>query len=282
MDEDLAQQIFTTWERMAPGWEKWRESIWEVSEHVGRQLVDGIDPQPGDTVLELAAGVGDTGFLTLGHIAPDGRLISSDFSPAMVEAARRRAEELRLSDVDFRVLDAQALDLPDASVDCVLCRWGYMLMPDPAAALRETRRVLRPGGRLALSVWGPPEENQWASIVARALVEAGHMEPAAAGKPGVFALGDPQRLEAVVVGAGFAAPELVEAPVLWTFESFDDYWAFVLEKAGALSSVLLPLPEHEHDAVRESVRSALGTQAEGAFGLPGLCLNAVTRVPQTT
>lgn len=279
MSGDLGEQILATWERMAPGWERLRESIWQVSEHVGRQLVDGIDPQPGDTVLELAAGVGDTGFLASERIAPDGRLISSDFSPAMVDAARRRAGERGITGVDFRVLDAQALDLPDASVDSVLCRWGYMLMPDPAAALRETRRVLQPGGRLAFSVWGPPEENPWASIPARTLVEAGHMDPPRAGSPGVFALADAERIEALVVAAGFEPPEVSETPVLWTFETFDDYWAFVLEKAGALSSVILPLPDNEHEAVRESVRSTLGRKAEGAFGLPGLCLNAVTRAP---
>ena len=277
--DDLPKQILATWERMAPGWESWRDSIWQVSEHVGRQLVDGIDPKAGDTVLELAAGVGDTGFLASERIAPDGQLISSDFSPAMVDAARRRADELGISGVDFRVLDAQALDLPDASVDGVLCRWGYMLMPDPEAALRETKRVLAPDGRLAFSVWGSPEENPWASIPARTLVEAGHMDPPRAGSPGIFALADPGRNDALAVAAGFEPPEIGEMPVLWTFESFDDYWAFVLEKAGALSSVILPLPQNEHEAVRESVRSALGARAEGAFGLPGLCLNAVTRAP---
>jgi SAM-dependent methyltransferase len=281
MSDEVAQQILATWERMAPGWERMRASIWDVSEHVGRELVDAVDPQPGETILELAAGVGDTGFLAVERIGPDGRLISSDFSAAMVDAARRRADELGIAGVDFRVLDAQAIDLPDASADAVLCRWGYMLMPDPAAALRETRRVLRPEGRLALSVWGPPGENPWAAIPGRTLVEAGHMEPPRAGRPGIFTLGDPARIEALVTKAGFEPPEITELRVIWTFESFEDYWAFILEKAGALSMVIVPLPEEEQDTVRASVREALGSQADGAIALPGLCVNASTRVPDT-
>jgi SAM-dependent methyltransferase len=279
MAGNLATQIFTTWERMAPGWERMRDSIWEISEHVGRELVDAVDPRPGETVLELAAGLGDTGFLAAERIAPGGTLISSDFSPAMVEAASRRADERGIRDVDFRVLDAQALDLPDASVDAVLCRWAYMLMPDPPAALRETRRVLRPGGRLALSVWGPATENPWAAIPARALVEAGHMEPPRAGSPGIFTLADPALLEALLAEAGFEPPTISEMRVTWRFESLEDYWSFILEKAGALSMIIAPLSEDEQDAVRSSVGQALGAQAEGAIALPGLCVNASTRVP---
>jgi SAM-dependent methyltransferase len=277
--DDLARQIFTTWEGMAPGWEKWRETIWEVSEHVGRQLVDMIDPRPGETILELAAGVGDTGFLAAERVAPDGRVISSDFSPAMVDAARRRAAELGVTGIDFRILDAQALDLADGSVDGVVCRWGYMLMPDPAAALSETRRVLRPNGRLAFSVWGPPEENPWSALVARALVDAGHMDPPQPGRPGIFALADTERIERLVVDAGFEAPQIAELSMQWPFESFEDYWAFILEKAGALSTVIEPLPDEEHAAVRASVRETLGRRAEGSFELSGLCLNVSARVP---
>lgn len=277
MADDFARQIFTTWERMAPGWERWRDTIWEASGHVGRQLVDAIAPRPGETILEIAAGAGDTGFLASRLVEPGGKVISSDFAPAMVEVARRRGAELGIQGVEFRVLDAQALDLPEASIDAVICRWGYMLMPDPATALRETRRVLRPNGRLAFSVWGSPDQNPWAAIIARVLVNAGYMDPPSADRPGIFALAEPARLEMTVVEAGFELPAIAEVPMRWPFHSFEDYWAFTLEKAGALAMVIERLSPAERDSVRASVRRALGHEAKGSFELDGLCLNVLAR-----
>ena len=154
------------WDRMAPGWDQRRDWVWEVSQSVGKWMVDRLAPQPGQTLLELAAGAGDTGFAACTRLGDDGRLISTDFSPRMVQTAQRRAAELGLKNVEFRVMDAERMDLDDDSVDGVLCRWGYMLMADPAAALRETRRVLRDRGRLAFSVWADPKRNPWASIPA--------------------------------------------------------------------------------------------------------------------
>ena len=80
---------------------------------VGEWLVDALDPQPGETVLELAAGVGDTGFAAARRLGPEGRLITTDFSDQMVEAARRRADELGVSNAEFRTLDAERMDLDD-------------------------------------------------------------------------------------------------------------------------------------------------------------------------
>jgi SAM-dependent methyltransferase len=277
--DELARRIYTTWERMAPGWEERRMSIWEDSAHVGRQLVDAVDPRPGETLLELAAGVGDTGFLAAERVGPQGLVISSDFSPAMVEAARHRGAELAVTGVEFRVLDAQALDLPEDSIDAVVCRWGYMLMPEPAAAFREASRVLRPGGRLAFSVWGLPARNPWAASVAGVLVELGHMAPPAAGAPGIFALADPALLEALVVAAGFEPPLVREVEMAWRFESFDDYWAFTLEAAGALAMVIEQLPPREQETVHDAVRDVLDRRADEPLELAGLCLNASTSVP---
>jgi ubiquinone/menaquinone biosynthesis C-methylase UbiE len=137
---------FETWSAMAPGWERWRGRIDQHAAPVREWMVRQLAPRPGDTVLELSAGVGDTWFAAATLIGDDGRLISSDFSPDMVEVARRRGSELGLENVEYRVIDAEHIDLDADTVDGVLCRFGYMLMADPGAALSETRRVLRSGG----------------------------------------------------------------------------------------------------------------------------------------
>ena len=130
--------------RAAGGWTARRAQLQEVVAPVSHWLIDAIAPQPGHRVLELAAGLGDTGFLAAELIQPGGELITSDFAEPMLEAAEERAAELGLTNVTFKAIDAEWIDEPTASLDAVLCRFGYMLMLDPGAALQETRRG-RPG-----------------------------------------------------------------------------------------------------------------------------------------
>ena len=91
-------------------------------------------------------------------------MISTDFAPEMVDVARRYGEAGGLTNVEHRVMDAENMDIDDDSVDGVVCRYGYMLMADPAAALKETRRVLKDGGPLAFAVWAVPERNPWVAV----------------------------------------------------------------------------------------------------------------------
>jgi ubiquinone/menaquinone biosynthesis C-methylase UbiE len=279
LDRDrYRNQSYDIWQRMAAGWERQRSWVWDASHATGEWMVAKLDPRPGQTILELACGTGETGFAAAAQLGDEGRLISTDFSPQMVEAARRRAGELGLTNCEFRTMDAERMDLGDDSVDGVLCRWGYMLMSDPAAALAETRRVLRDGGRLALSVWAAPRDNPWASIGSDVLVEQGHMTAPAPGTPGIFAMGRPERVRELVMGAGFAEPEIQPVPSEWRFESLDDHWAFLEQLAGAIAVLIDGLDEGE----RAAVRAAIGERAEpfrvadGGYVMPGLALNAVT------
>lgn len=172
-----------------------RVSVW---------MVEQLDLQPGQRVLELACGPGDTGFLAAELVRPGGMLIATDAADAMLGVARGRARDLGVTNVEFKRIELEWIDLPTASVDSVLCRWGLMFAIDPAAALQEARRVLRPGGRIALAVWNVPELNPWATVPTRALVELGHVEPPDPSAPGMFALADPDRLRDLIEHAGFA------------------------------------------------------------------------------
>jgi ubiquinone/menaquinone biosynthesis C-methylase UbiE len=276
-EEAARERSRAVWDDMAPGWELAREDVWASSRQVGEWLVRALDPRPGDTVLELAAGLGDTGFLAAHRVGEAGRAIITDFAPAMVAAARRRATELGITNAEFRVLDAERMDLATDSVDGVVCRWGYMLMVDPLAAFAETRRVLRPGGRLAFSVFGDPQHNPWASLIGRILVARGHMAPPQPTAPGIFAFADPNRIQDLVTGAGFAAPEIEEVQMHWRFVDPAAYWQFLTEMAGAISPILRSLPPQEQAAVRAQLDEAtIPFQQDGGYDFPGLCLNAVT------
>ncbi len=146
------EQSLANWGRIASGWEDRREWMMAATGRVNDWLAEKADPQPGQTVLEVAAGPGDLGLQIAERVGRDGRVISTDFAPEMVDVARRQGEARGLTNVEHRVLDAESMDLEDGSVDGAVCRWGYMLMADPAAALRQTRRVLRSGGPLAFAV----------------------------------------------------------------------------------------------------------------------------------
>lgn len=264
------------WERMADGWDRRRQWIWDVTRAVGEQMVAKLDPQPGQTILELAAGTGETGFAAAARLGEDGRLISTDFSAPMLEAARRRAEELGLSNVEFRVMDAERMDLDDDSADGVLCRFGFMLMADPAAALSETRRVLRDGGRVALSVWGPPEANPWAAVGGLTLVAEGHMPAPQPQDPGIFAMSSEERIRELLGGAGFRDVEIGSIPVEFRFDDFGTYWQFLHELAGVIALVLEQLSDADRAQVRDAMeRNAEPFRADGGYVMPGVALNAV-------
>jgi SAM-dependent methyltransferase len=272
------QQSRADWAAVAPGWYAQREEIWKASRPVSEWMVRKLDPQPGDTVLELAAGLGDTGLMAARLLGETGRVIITDFTPEMVAAARRRAEELSVENAEFRTLDAERMDLETDSVDGVLCRWAYMQMIDPAAAFAETRRVLRPGGRLAFSVWAERERNPTLSLAGNVLVEFGHTPPPDPQEPSAFFLADPERIRKLVEGAGFAEPEIEEVSFRWRFASRDTYWRYLTETAASASRILRSLSPEAQNTVRKRVHEAARPYYSGeGYDFPAVCLNILAR-----
>jgi ubiquinone/menaquinone biosynthesis C-methylase UbiE len=266
------EQSLATWGEMAPGWEDRREWMMDITGRVNAWLVEKADPQPGQTFLDIAAGTGDLGLAVAERVGAGGHVISSDFSPNMVEVARRNGEARDLTQVEYRVLDAEKMDLDDDSVDGVVCRWGYMLMADPAAALRETRRVLRDGGPLAFAVWAPPDRNPWAAIPGMTLVQRGHMPPPEPGAPGIFAMGDPGRIRELVIRAGFAEPELEEIAFEFRYADFDDLWDALVRLAGPLARAVRALPDAEQQATRTAIEENVEPyrNEDGSYSAPAL------------
>ncbi len=263
------------WERVAERWAHGRRLLWESTRPVSMWLVERLAPAAGEAILELAAGTGETGFLAAAALGPDGRLISSDRSPAMVDAARRLSAELGLTNVEFRVLDAERIELPSLSVDGVLSRFGYVLRGEPPAALSEIRRVLRADGRFAFAVWAERQLNSWMTVPAGVMIERGHCPPPSAEQLRLSQRRNPAAIDELLARAAFRIREIEEMPVSYRFADSDELWRFVSELRGPLSLALDGLDGVERAAVRSEIEARTTRTEGGGFELGGVSINVV-------
>lgn len=271
--------ILDGWEQASAGWGRRAQRVRDWGMPVSTWMIEQLSLQQGQRLLELAAGPGDTGFLAAELIAPGGTLISSDATEGMLEVARQRAADLDLSGIklEFKQLQIEWIDLPTASVDAILCRWAYMLTVDPEAGMREARRVLAPGGRIALAVWDGPDANPWATIPTDALIQGGYIEPIDRGvSAGIFSLADPQRLQEMLEEAGFVDVLVESIDVTREYDRFDKFWDESLELSPSLSVALGRLTDEQRDDLRRRAESLAAPFAEGdgAIHLPGTSLVA--------
>jgi len=236
-------------------------------------------------VLELACGAGGLGMALADQVRPGGRVVLSDVAPEMVAIASERAAGRNRpdglsTDVTARVVDLEQIELPDASFDIVVCREGLMFALDPAQAAREIVRVLRPGGRVAVAVWGARAHNPWLGVLADAVQEHTGRPVPPPGIPGPFSLGAVGALENTLVEAGLEDVRVEEVAVPTHDASFEEYWELRSDLAGPMKRVLASLPVQDVATIREAVRSGL-SQYQGADGLriPGLAYVGTARRP---
>ena len=278
MSEDVRQQSRARWTVTAKGWGVRADQLRRATMPVATWMVDALRPQPGDTLLELAAGPGDTGFLAAELIEPGGTLICSDFVPEMLSVAQERAEALGLRNVRFKQIDAEtSIDVEAASIDGVLCRWGYMLMADPVTALTQTRRVLRPGGRLALAAWTGPDDNLWSAIPMRELVRRGLEERPDPDAPGQFAWAEQGVIAERLQESGFVDFELAVVDFTVTYASLDDWWASTQDLSMRFAGATSGMDAGTRAEIQAAMAEAAGpyTGGDGAIAIPARTWTAV-------
>jgi SAM-dependent methyltransferase len=278
--DELRKGLHAMWASVADGWAEHADFADARGAAVTARMLDLAALRPGQRVLELACGPGGLGLAAAARVAPDGEVVLSDVAAEMSAVAGARAEAAGVGNVSTAVLDLEEIDQPDASYDAVLCREGFMFALDPAHAARELSRVLRPGGRVALAVWGPRERNPWLGVIFDAVSKQVGAPIPPPGIPGPFALGDAERVGALLSEAGLQDVTVSEQPEPLRAGSFDEWWSRTSALAGPLSKILAAQPAETVDGIHERLIEAT-REYETADGLefPGVALLAAATRP---
>lgn len=223
------------------------------SNHFVPFLLRAARVSSGQHVLDIATGTGLAAAAALKVVGPGGHVTAADVSSAMVEKARERLGDA--PNVAVAVEDGQAISFPEKSFDAVVCSLGLMFFPNPARGLAEFHRVLRPGGRAAVSVNTVAER----SFNSRISVAIGrHVPSLAEAATRLFALGSEERLRSMFGIAGFREVEVTRELYNFEMPSFDAYFAPYEQGAGAPGQAYVALPEETRRVVREEVRQSMG------------------------
>jgi SAM-dependent methyltransferase len=263
MDEQTKESL-RIWDGVAGGWEKYREQINEQERPVTDRMIEALGVREGDTILELCAGPGSVG-LQVAERHPGATVLITDFAPGMVEAVERAIKERNLANAEARVVDAQSIDLPDASVDGVLSRYGLMIPPDRAKVFSEIRRVLKPGRVLTYATWGPIPNNAWMALLGGPLMARGLFTPPPEGMP--LASEDENRTAATAAGFTDVDTEVLDHPM--SFASFDAYWDLNTAIGGPVAEIVRKLDPELHREIHDQVEGfAASFQTPAGYDLP--------------
>src|ERR1700694_5627214 len=191
------------WQNAAAAWHRWTPTLQAWLGPVTKAMLHLAKLQPGDRVLDLAAGAGEPSLSAAEKVGPSGHVLATDISSNILEFAAQTARERGLTNFEVRVMDGEKPDLADASFDAVLSRLGLIYFPDRQGALRAVHRVLKSGGRVVLAGFSTPDQNRFFSIPISIIRRRAQLAPPAPGLPGPFSLGAPGVMEEMLRGAGF-------------------------------------------------------------------------------
>lgn len=277
--DDYRAASLQGWSTVAPDWAQLIDRVDRQLGPAADWILDALALAQGERVLELAGGPGTLSMLCAQAVGPSGHVIYSDFAEPMVEVARARLSAEGISSVECRVIDAEAIDLPDGCVDAVACRMGYMLMADPATALRETARVLGDGGRVAFAVWAEAAANPWAALPMQAIASHLNAPPPPPDAPGLWSLADEGRLRSMLEAAGFESIRVEPRDARVEFDSAQQWIETTRRLAGPLRALFASLDEDARATIEQRMLDAAKPyeQPDGRVFMPERMLLAYAR-----
>ena len=261
--EQFKAQQRQMWDNVAAGWQAWWETFERGAQKVSDKLVEMAEIKPGDTVLDIATGIGEPAITAAKRVRPNGKVVGTDISPQMIAIAKTRAKSLGLDSImEFREFDAEKLDFPKSTFNAVLSRWGLMFLPNLPVALATIRQLLTPNGRLSAAVWAAPSKVPLLDLAfstVRMQINAPAPPP---GTLGPFALADAEVLKQSFSQAGFKDIRVESIQITFGFDSPESYTRFQQQVAAPIQAMLANQTEERKNQVWNSVTEAVGQYAD--------------------
>ena len=259
------------WESAAEAWNRWGPFIGRWLAPATEAMLDMAHIGPGARLLDVAAGAGEQSLAAARRVGPQGRVLATDISPAILGYARQAARDAGLHNVETLELDGERHDtLDEATFDAVISRVGLIYFLDQQGALRGLKRCLKPGGRISVVVYSTPEHNGFFSIPVGIIRRRAKLPPPLLGQPGPFSLGADGVLAATLERAGFRDVEVrnIASPV--RLPTAAECVRFERESFGALHQMMAALSPAECDETWREIESEL-RRFEKADGFSGPC-----------
>jgi ubiquinone/menaquinone biosynthesis C-methylase UbiE len=254
--EQIRDQQKATWNKFSPGWKKWDELTMRFLKPMGDEIINRLAILDGNTVLDIAAGTGEPG-LNIASMIPNGKVTITDLAEGMLDVARAKAATRGLHNVEFKIADVSALPFDDNTFDAISCRMGYMFFPDMALATREMARVLKPGGRLATSVWNAPAKNFWVTSMMSTINKNIETPAPPVGAPGMFRCAEPSMIANFFAEAGLTAIKETEINERLLLGSAETFWNFHTDVAAPVVAALNKADETMKKKIKKEVFEAL-------------------------
>lgn len=255
-NQEIHDQQKQIWNGAAPGWKKWDPLLMTQWKAVSEAMLQAAHLKEGHQVLEMACGTGEPGIPAAKRVGK-GSVIGTDLAEDMMVVAMEKAKAQGVSNYKTRPASALSLPFQDAQFDAVLCRWGIMFFPDPAACLKETLRVMKPGAYASFATWNSQEHNPHVGIPLGVAVQKLGFTPPAPDSPGVLRYADPKKLAGLMTEAGFQDVTIQDCRDGMEYESLDQYWDFVSEVVGPFKAGL----QKADPSLRESVKAEVYEKA---------------------